>query len=229
MTTETPELDEKEANSEGAEAAGEEQPAIPAPAQASFWQRPNVDRYLVPLLLPVAIVGGVVMFVVNISRIFLVSHGNTAVVVGTIITLVILLGAAVLSASPSMRSSSLALVTGAFVLTILMGGWLSLGNAEPEGEAGEALPTEGPFSNQLGFESTNQLVFVPDAASTETGIVKVTLTNGGGEHTLHFEDGETLSPTLSVQAGGDVAEGRAFFGEPGEYVFYCTIPGDRRR
>jgi plastocyanin len=232
MTTDTPELDEQEAPPADAAAddagdAGDAAATAPEPERPRFWDRPYVDRYLVPLILPVLVVGGVVMFILNISRIFLTTHGNVDVVVGTVILLVILIGASLLAAAPRMRTASISLITGGFVASILMLGWLSLGSAEPEGEAGSTLPAEGPFNFELTFESTNALVFNPSQATGETGIAKVTLTNGGGEHTLHFEDGNTLAETLSVQAAGDTATGRAFFGEPGEYVFYCTIPGHR--
>lgn len=229
MTTETPELaeDPPEASpAAGAEDQADEQAALPAPEKVRFWDRPYVARYFVPFALPVLVVGGVVMFVLNISRILLATHEDD-VIVGTLILLVILIGATILAAAPKMRTASLALVTGGFAVAILMLGWLSLGAAEPEGEAGSTLPAEGPANYELGFESNNALVFVPAEATGETGIANITLTNGGGEHTLHFEDGNTLFETLEVQTAGDTTAGRAFFGEPGDYDFYCTVPGHR--
>ena len=44
---------------------------------------------------------------------------------------------------------------------------------------------------------------------------------------MHFEDGKTLFETLHVTNAGDSVSGRAFFGQAGDYVFYCTIPGHR--
>ena len=173
------------------------------------------------------VVGGVVMFILNISRIFLSTHGNVDVIVGTVITLVILIGASLLAASPKMRTASLTLITGGFVVAILMFGWLALGTAEPEGEAGSTLPAEGPANYALAFSSSNALKFAPEAAPGQTGIAAITLTNEGGEHTFHMEDGNTLLEQLAVQAAGDTDTGRAFFGEAGDYVFYCTIPGHR--
>jgi plastocyanin len=220
MTTETPELEETDS------AADEARAIEPAP-KPRFWDRPYVERYLVPLVLPVVVVVGLVMYVVNVSRIFLSSHGSTPVILGTLITLAILIGAALLSASPRMRTTSLTLISGGFVFTILLGGWLSLGTAEPEGEAGTTLPPEGAASGALEFVSNNNLQFVPSEAQSSTGIIQVTLNNEGGEHTLHFEDGNTLFETVGVQAAGDSASARAFFGEAGAYDFYCTIPGHR--
>jgi len=203
------------------------EPVATEPQSTPFWQRPYVERYLVPFVLPLVVVVGLVMFVLNISRIFLSLHGDIDVIVGVAILLVILVGAAILSASPRMRSSSLGLWAAGFVVAILLGGWLSLGASEPEHEGGETLPPEGPAAQALTFDSSNALVFVPDSAAAATGVARITLTNEGGEHTFHFEEPETLLPTLHVNEPGETVAGRAFFGEEGEYVFYCTIPGHR--
>ena len=96
-----------------------------------------------PFVLPLLVVTAVVMFILNISRIFLSTHGNVDVLVGTGILLTILIGASILSASPQMRSSSLALVAGGFVIVIMLGGWLLIGNAEEKGGATATLPAEG--------------------------------------------------------------------------------------
>jgi plastocyanin len=235
MTTETPQTDEVAADEPGDTAAdappAEPTEAEPVPAastsEPSFWQRPYVERYLVPFVLPLVVILGVVIVVLNLSRIFLSLHGNIDVLVGSAILLVILIGAAILSASPAMRTSSLALIVGGFVLTITMGGWLALGSAEPEEEGGEALAPDGPATQTLEFQSSNALVFVPDATQSATGIVRITMTNEGGEHTFQFEDPNTLLETLQVNAPGDTSTGRAYLGEAGDYVFYCTIPGHR--
>ena len=144
MTTDTPEL-ERPGSGTGRRAPPTEQAALPAPETVRFWQRPYVERYLVPFVLPVLVVGGVVMFILNISRIFLSTHGNVDVIVGTVITLVdphrrVVARRRHRRCAP--RRSTL--ITGGFVVAILMFGWLALGTAEPEGEAGSTLPAEGP-------------------------------------------------------------------------------------
>jgi plastocyanin len=205
-------------------AATEAEPAPPV----TFWERPNVDRYLVPVLLPLIVVGVVVLFILNISRIFLSTHGNIDVVVGAIFLLAILIGASILSASPNMRSSSLALIGGGFVLIVLMGGWLAIGASEEKGGGTTALPTTGPASGAFATQSSNALKFIPPAGNIQTGVNKITLTDQGGEHTFHFEDQTTLMDTLHVNNAGDSVSGRAFFSKAGDYVFYCTIPGHRQ-
>jgi plastocyanin len=228
MTTETPDLEDKSAATEAeGDAAADAAPVPAAPEKTPFWDRPAVDRYLVPFVLPLLVVTAVVVLILNISRIFLSTHGNVDVLVGTGILLTILIGASILSASPKMRSSSLALVAGGFVVVIMLGGWLLIGNAELKGGAEATLPAEGPASEALAFSSSNALRFDPSKGDAQTGIAKITLNDQSGEHTLHFEDGKTLFETLHVTNAGDSVSGRAFFGEAGDYVFYCTIPGHR--
>ena len=147
MTTETPDLEDKSAATEAEGDAAADAPPVPAaPEKTPFWDRPAVDRYLVPFVLPLLVVTAVVVLILNISRIFLSTHGNVDVLVGTGILLTILIGASILSASPKMRSSSLALVAGGFVVVIMLGGWLLIGNAEQKGGAEATLPAEGPAS-----------------------------------------------------------------------------------
>ena len=98
-----------------------------------FWQRPLVERFLVPLVLPIAVVVGLVAYVLNISRLFLSGHGHIPIIVGSVITVMILLGASLLSAAaPRMRQSAITLVSAAFILSIMSGGWLVLGHSQPE-------------------------------------------------------------------------------------------------
>ena len=102
MTTETPDLEDKSAATEAEGGAAADVPPVPvAPEKPSFWDRPAVDRYLVPLVLPLLVVTAVVVLILNISRIFLSTHGNVDVLVGTGILLTILIGASILSASPT--------------------------------------------------------------------------------------------------------------------------------
>src|SRR5258708_7655672 len=105
----------------------------------SFWQRPLVEGFLVPLVLPIAVILGLVAYVLNISRLFLSGHGHIPVIVGSVITLMILLGASLLSASsPRLRQSAITLVSAAFLLSIMSCGWLVLAPS-PTGTLAEAV------------------------------------------------------------------------------------------
>ncbi|HTD50771.1 MAG TPA: hypothetical protein VK771_09235, partial [Acidimicrobiia bacterium] len=133
-------------------ASGETAPAVVEPAAVvpvaaeplPFWHRPNVERYVVPLITPILVVLGLVVYVLNLSRVFLSAHGHTSVVVGTIVTVVVLLGATVLSNSSRVRSSSISLMTAGFLLVVFVSGWLVLGHSQVKGASSAVLPKGGP-------------------------------------------------------------------------------------
>jgi hypothetical protein len=99
---------------EHAPAAIEAGPVTPDPVR---------DRLVLPLLLPLAAMLAVFLSVVNISRVLLASGDNASVVVGTIVTVAILGGGAVISASPRLRSSTLVmLLAGPKAMTLFAAG-----------------------------------------------------------------------------------------------------------
>ena len=203
----------------------------PAPSSAvPFWQRPNVERYLLPLVLPIVVVVGLVVYVLNLSRVFLSSHGHIPVVVGSVITVGILLGATVLSNSSRLRSQSIALMTALFALLIFTSGWLVLGHSQVKGEGSTPLTAVGPSNGKFAIAAGvgGQLKFAPVSLTVKTGIYLVTLTDDStGQHTLDFDDTSTLFAGLAVNNAGEKVSSRIFFGKPGDYTFYCAIPGHR--
>ena len=201
----------------------------PAPAPVvPFWHRPNVERYLLPLVLPIVVVLGLVVYVLNLSRVFLSGHGHIPTVVGSTVLVVILIGATVLSNSSRLRSTSIALMTAIFALVIFTSGWLVLGHSQEQGEALVPLAANGPSIDTIDFQALASLKFVPASLTVPTGIYSVELTNdAAGAHTLDFDDAETLFAGLAVDNAGEKVSSRIFFGEPGEYTFFCAIPGHR--
>jgi plastocyanin len=94
--------------------------------------------------------------------------------------------------------------------------------AEPSDEA----PVQG---GELALTSpeAGDLIFEPEALDTKAGEVVLTYTNPSAvPHNVAIEgDGEDLAQSETV-TGGDSADATAEL-EPGEYVFYCSIPGHR--
>jgi plastocyanin len=200
----------------------------PARPEVPFWQRPNVERYLVPLVLPIVVVVGLVVYVLNLSRVFLSGHGHIPTIVGSTITVAILLGATVLSNSARLRSTSIALMTTLFALVIFTSGWLVLGHSQLQGEGATPLSAQGAFSGKLEMSALAALKFDPNGLTAKTGISLVTLTDdAAGPHTLDFDDTKTLFAGLAVNSAGEKSSSRIFFGEPGTYTFFCAIPGHR--
>jgi plastocyanin len=202
------------------------EPAPPAPV--AFWQRPNVERYLLPLVLPIVVVVGLVVYVLNLSRVFLSAHGHIPVVVGSIITVAILLGATVLSNSKHLRSSSIALMTTLFALLIFTSGWLVLGHSQVKGAGTTPLAATGPSIGKIETAALASLKFTRVSFTVKTGIYSVTLTDdAAGPHTLDFDDANTLFKGLAVNGAGEKQTSRIFFGSAGDYTFFCAIPGHR--
>jgi plastocyanin len=80
---------------------------------------------------------------------------------------------------------------------------------------------------ELTSPEAGDLVFEPDALEAEAGEVVIDYTNPSEvPHNVAIEDdSETLAQSETV-TGGDNAAATAEL-EPGEYVFYCSIPGHR--
>jgi plastocyanin len=200
----------------------------PASAPVSFWNRPNVERYLVPIVIPIVVIIGLVMYVLNLSRVFLAAHGHIPVVVGSVILVGILVGATIFTNSKHLRSSSIALMTTLFALVIFTSGWLVLGHSQEKGLASTPLSANGPVSGKIDATALASLKFTPVAFTVKTGIYMVTLTDGAaGPHTMDFDSPETLFKGLAVNAQGEKDSSRIFFGTPGSYTFFCAIPGHR--
>jgi plastocyanin len=230
--TNTP-TDEREvaANEDSATPVPAAPSAPPAPAvePVPFWQRPYVERYLVPLVLPVAVIVGLVAYILNISRLFLSGHGHIPVIVGSIITFMILLGASLLSAaSPRLRQSAITLVSAAFIFSIMSGGWLVLGHSQPEKTGPTTLPATLKTTQSINVTAApgGALKFAPDAISgVKTGLATIDVSVAGAGHTFSMHEATTLWESLSLDAAGTKKSGVAFFPTPGVYNFFCAIPG----
>ena len=127
-------------------------------------------------MLPIVVVVGLVIYVLNLSRVFLSGHGHIPTVVGSTVMVVILIGATVLSNSSRLRSSSIALMTAIFALVIFTSGWLVLGHSQEQGEALVPLAANGPSIDTIDFQALASLKFAPASLTVPTGIYSVELT-----------------------------------------------------
>ena len=80
---------------------------------------------------------------------------------------------------------------------------------------------------EVSSPADGALVFDPDTLEGEAGPIELAYTNPSPvPHNIAVEvDGETLAESETV-TDGDAASATAEL-EPGEYVFYCAIPGHR--
>jgi plastocyanin len=104
-----------------------------------------------------------------------------------------------------------------------------------EVEEGEEPISEQPTDEEpvqggdlaLTSPDAGDLIFDPEALEAEAGEVVLTYTNPSEvPHNVAIEgDGEALAQSETI-TGGESAEATAEL-EPGEYVFYCSVPGHR--
>src|SRR4030081_52115 len=87
-------------------------------------------RMLRALGIPIGAVLGVVFYLLIFSRVLIAGKGNPAIIVATIATITILVGATVLSAAPRMRTSSLVMLVAGALGVLLAAGSVVVGHAD---------------------------------------------------------------------------------------------------
>src|SRR5205085_351290 len=116
--------------------------------------------------------------------------------IGTAILLVILVGAAVLSASTHLRRTSIILITAGFLLLVSTAGWISLGHSEEKGGGLTALPAslQVPKNNTFAVTAApgGALKFAPTEIKATTGLAKFDVEIAGAGHTFGFHETDTL-------------------------------------
>jgi plastocyanin len=146
--------------------------------------------------------------------------------VGTVITVLIITGATMLSKAELRQSGTLLLTIG-FLVAISFAGWISLGHSEnKEGGAtalGADVKVTQPVVKIIAGPNGN-LIFDPDSMNVKTGLVKFEVDFASGGHTFLFHDPATLFQELKPTGTGTLS-GVAFFGKPGDYTFFCATPG----
>lgn len=98
---------------------------------------------------------------------------------------------------------------------------------EESGEAGGGEPGTGAGTVEFEAAPDESLAYTTDSASAEAGEVTVELENPQAiGHDVAIEDasGETVGKTDVISEGSDSTVVEL---EPGEYTFYCTVPGHR--
>lgn len=96
------------------------------------------------------------------------------------------------------------------------------GGDEAGGEAGGEAASAGDVIEVMG---TDALAFEPEELTATAGEITIELTSGEGVlHTFVIDEGDQL---VVEAAAGATATGTIEL-EPGEYIFYCDVPGHRQ-
>ena len=104
---------------------------------------------------------------------------------------------------------------------------------EPQGDEEEAeqVETEPEASQELDLTSPEpgDLVFEPETLESEAGAVTLNYTNPSEvPHNVAIEDDEETLVQGETVTGGDAGPATTSL-DPGEYVYYCSIPGHREQ
>jgi hypothetical protein len=187
---------------------------------------PLKTRVLLPFLVPLLAIAIVAVLVLNISRVFLAGDKDTALVMGIVITLSILVGASLLAAAPRLSTASLAVILGVVFLVVSMAGLVSLGPSLDDGESSAGFQyATGPAKSTVSVLagpglSFNGVQFTGTYAAT-AGVVQIDY-GGDTGHTLAIQDPKFDG--FLLESGGPKKSGKVNLA-PGKYTIYCTVPG----
>jgi hypothetical protein len=221
--------DAAEASNAGDGAGGDETTEAVAVPEGPAAE-PAKDRLILPLLIPWLSILAVALLTLNISRVFLAGDSTAALVIASLITVGILVGAAALSAAPGARTSSLAMFLVLSLVILVSAGLVSLGPSLESHEGGEATgwvepppPAESMLNVVAGpGTSFSGVKFDMNYTAEKAGVIEIDYTGETG-HTLLFTD-PALDGFLLATGGRDKARVDL---TPGEYTIYCNVTGHR--
>jgi plastocyanin len=191
-------------------------------------ESPIKDRLLLPLVLPWLCILAVGLYALNISRIFLAGDSTSALIIGSIVTVTILAGAATISAIPRLRTSSLAMIMGFVLVIIVSGGLLALGPSLKSGGGAVTgyVPPKGPPTSTVSVTAGPGLKFNGQAFTAtyaaKAGVVQIDY-GGDPGHTLLFTDPKLAG--FELQTSGKQKGNVAL--KAGTYTIYCNVTGHR--
>jgi len=197
-----------------------------AAAEAKARNREALEtRLLIPLLLPILAMIAVALWALNVSRVFLAGDSTSALVIASILTVAILCGGALISATPGARTSSLAMVVTLVFVIVVSAGLLALGPSLDTGQKAASSQLAQPTGTAVATVNVEALASIKYNATsfdTTAGIVKFNLSGAVG-HTMQFRTLDYKGFPLGTIAG--TAKSGQVTLKPGKYEIYCTVDG----
>lgn len=199
-------------------------PAAPDPAREI-----RRTRLILPIALPLLAAVMIAVFVLNVSRIFLATGETGALVLGVTLIVVILGGAATMSAAPNLRTSTLVMLVSGLFIAIMAAGLVAAPiSVEKKGGGGGFVEPKGPAASSVEVDALGTLKFNASSFTAKAGIIQINYVSKDGNHTLAFDPPGPAPPgfLLNVPANGTVT--KKVLLKPGNYTMYCTLPGHRQ-
>lgn len=205
------------------------------------------ERIYLPLAIPLVVSAIVALMGISFSKVFLAGAGghsesgavevageaaksSAPVMWASIITLVVLFGAAGISAMKSMRGTSFTLLIAGGIVAVIVAGSVLAGasdvteSAVEFGRPTEAEITEADPTNVLAVDALGSNQFQSKKFEAKAGVLKIDYIGKGGSHRLKFKDARFNWFDLVVASAGAVDSGEVKL-EPGSYYIFCPIPG----
>jgi plastocyanin len=189
-------------------------------------EEPIKDRLLIPALLPFLCMIAVALYTLNVSRVFLAGDSTSALGIAAGITVAILAGGAIVSASPRLRTSSLAMFLGLVLVIIVSAGLLSLGPSLSSGESATGGPLKQPAgaaASSVAVTAEPNITFNASDYTAQAGVVEIDY-GGAAGHTLQFRTLDYQGFPLHSSSSAGPTKGKVTL-KPGTYQIYCTVPG----
>ena len=164
---------------------------------------PFKARVLLPFFVPLIAIVIVAVLVLDISRVFLAGDEDSALVLGIVITLTILVGASLLAAAPRLKTASLALILSVMFFVVSMASLVSLGPSLDTGEAGTAgfQYSNGTPTSSVDVVAEPSIKFNATEFTAKAGVVQFNYSGATG-HTLAIQDPKFDGFLLTTDAGG---------------------------
>lgn len=189
-------------------------------------------RVFTPLVLPITIVGGILLFAMSLSRVLLAVPESISVLIAVLAAAYVLATAFVIERNRNLTAPALAVGLAIAVLGLVGAGGVaaSVGIREvheeggEDGQGGDRPGGEVP-EGTLVWQADQELEYSSAPSSGPAGEVTIALENTGGlEHNVVFEGFQNDAVLVEATDGIDTA---TISIEPGTYTYYCSIAGHR--
>jgi plastocyanin len=195
------------------------------------------DRFFTPFVLPLTVIGVMLLIGMSFSRVLLAVSELGAAAIAVLAALYILAMAFFVEAKRRIPSRTLGVALAVGLISLIGAGAVAAAAGmrsleEHGGEGGQAAGGEGQGEGGEVGGGANEPLFVAVDIEFEQapqalppGDTTLTLENQGAiEHNVAIEE---LGDEVIVKAApGESATGEVTL-EPGEYTYYCSVPGHR--
>lgn len=189
-------------------------------------------RVFTPIVMPLTILGGILLFAVSLARVLLAVPESVSVLVAVLVAGYVLMMAFLVERNRSITAPVVAVALSVGFLGVVGAGGVaaSVGireihhEEEGAGEGDPADTVEVP-ADALVWETDATLAFLSAPSSAPAGPATIAITNSSGlEHNVVFEGFMNDEEIVEAVSGADVADVDV---PAGSYTYYCSVPGHR--